>query len=111
MSHYISGTFKEAGTLWEASFSFWNTLKQTLYFRIDADRCHSSFIHFPSKRKKFVFSFSPTSIPLSLSPQRNGPERSLCIFWGGYIFQQFFFHLRVLIYMSTHLVLRPVSFL
>lgn len=45
------------------SFSFWNTLKETLYFRIDADGSNTSFIHFPSKNKVYFF-----LLPLSTPP-------------------------------------------
>lgn len=60
------------------SFLFWNTLKETLYFRIDAEGSNTSFAHFPSK-SKVCFFLLPLPNSSSVSPKRNGLERqSFC---------------------------------
>ena len=109
ISHYIAGTFKEPGTLRISLFNFeihW----RKLYFRISVVGSHSSFIHF--LWKSFYFSPPPSlppSLLLSISPQRNGLGRQIVFAFSGCILQ--FSLLNMQIYMSTHIVLRQISFL
>lgn len=109
ISHYISGTFKEPGALRKSLFHF-EIHGRKLYFRIRVVGSHSSFIHF--LWKSFYFSPPPSlppSLPLSISPQRNGLGRQIVFAFFGCVLQ--FSLLNMQIYMSTHIVLRQISFL
>lgn len=95
----------------EISFSFWNTLKETWCFRIDADGSNTSFIYFTSKNTVCFFS-SLSSLPASLLlslysfllclKKWPGKWKSLRFFFCSIIKKYIFCFLRVLVYMSTN---------